>query len=108
MGIKFTIIHEESLGDRFRIVSVNRKRVSMLASHLRSMICGYIPKKRIGIELLAVEREGYINVELRCTPYIDSLDMESPVETREELEKCIGLVKLFEDKILEWAHETNE
>lgn len=99
--VNFFIIYEERKGDGFRVISVNRKRTSQLVSTLLSLIGGFIPRKRLVIELLAFERDGELTAELKCKPYLDNLDMEAVVESRAELDRCEQLVGLFGNRILE-------
>ncbi|MFQ6053346.1 MAG: hypothetical protein ACE5OO_03840 [Candidatus Bathyarchaeia archaeon] len=99
--INFTVIHEEHLGGGFRVVGVNKKRVPQWASALLSLVGGYIPRKRVAIELTASERDGILTVDLECVPYLDILDMEAAVESQEERDMCTRLAEIFEERILE-------
>lgn len=99
--VNFIAIHEEHMGDGFRVIGVNRKRTSLLTSTMMSLIWGYISKKRFAIELFANERDGEITAELKCKPYIDNIDMEATVENQKELDRCEQLIELFENRILE-------
>lgn len=98
---KFVIMHEERADDGFRIIAVNKKRMSQLTYNLLSLIGGFVPKNRLGIELFAVERSGVLTIELMSEPYIWALDMEAAVESQEDRDKCRELVDLFANKMLE-------
>lgn len=100
-NINFVIIHEEHRDDGFLVVAVNKKRMSQLTVEMMSLIGGFIPRNRIGIELFAHEREDVLTVELKCSPYISSLDMEAAIESQEELDRCRRQIEFFEEKILE-------
>jgi len=100
-NVNFIIIHEENLDDGFLVVAVNKKRMSQLTAELMSLIGGFIPRNRIGIELFALEREDVLTVELKCNPYLSSLDMEAVIESPAELDKCKRQMEFFEEKILE-------
>ena len=99
--VNFITLHEEHLGDGFRIIGVNRKRTSLLTSAMLSLIGGFIPRKRVAVELFALERDGELTAELRCKPYIDNVDMEAVVENQKEIDRCERLIDLFENRILE-------
>lgn len=98
--VNFVIINEEHLGSGFRLVAVNKKRMSQMTSQLLPLIGGFIPRNRVGIELLAMEIGEGLTVELRSTPYIYSLDLEAAVESQDDLDRCRMLVEFFGDKIL--------
>lgn len=99
--VNFITIHEEHVVDGFRVVGINKKRTSLLTSTMLSLVGGYIPRKRLAIELYALERDGELTAEMKCKPYIDNIDMEAAVENQEELDRCERLVELFEKEILE-------
>lgn len=100
-GVNFIAIHEERMSRGFRIIVVNRKRTSQLTSTLLSLIGSYIPRKRVAIDLVVSEKDGELTAELRCKPYLDNLDMEAAVESKEELERCEKLAELFENEIID-------
>jgi len=104
--VNFVILHEEQLGDGFHIVAVNKKRTSQLTTALLSLIGGFILRRRTGIELFAQERDGVLTAELRCAPYLGSLDIEVAAESQEERDMCRRLVELFGDKILEGLNQS--
>lgn len=97
----FIIIDEEDLRDGFHVLSVNKKRTSLMTTTLLSIIGGYISRKRFAIEMTAHEKDGFLTAVLKCTPYLDTVDMEATVETPQERERCENLAKLFVDKITE-------
>ncbi len=97
----FITMNEEELGEGFRILAVNRKRTSLMTSTLMSIFTGYIPRRRFALEFTAHESGEGLTVMLRCTPYIDNLDMEAVAESPEEIGRCEKLVGLFGDRIVE-------
>ena len=97
--INFIILDEENFSDRFRIFGVNKKRTSLMAITMLSLIGGYIPQKRVALELIAWEKNASLGAMLKCIPYIDTIDMEATVETPQESERCENLAKLLVDKI---------
>lgn len=99
-AVNFITVHEERMEGGFHIIGVNRKRASQLTATLLSLIGGFIPRKRVAVELFASEKDGELTAELRCKPYLDNLDMEAAVESPEELERCERLARLFENEIL--------
>jgi hypothetical protein len=104
----FLIIDEENRGDGLRILAVNRKRTSIMASTLLSIFTGYITQTRFAIELIAHKNKEAIKVVLKCVPYIDNVDMEARVETPEDLERCEKLVELFGSKIIDLMDSGSE
>ncbi len=97
--VGFIIVEEDAHDDRFSVVGVNKKRRSLMATTLMSLIWGYIPEKRTAIELIASGEGESINAVLRCVPYIDTVDMELKAETAQEEEKCQRILNLFRDRI---------
>lgn len=97
----FIIMDEDELGEGFRILAVNRKRASLMTSTLMSTFTGYIPRRRFALELTAHESGENLTATLKCTPYIDSVDLEAVAESLEEIERCKKLLGLFGDRIVE-------
>jgi hypothetical protein len=97
----FVIIDEEDLSDGFHVLSVDKKRMSLMTITLLSLIGGHIPTKRVALDLTAHEKGGFLTAVLKCTLYIDTVDMEATVETPQERERCEKLAKLFIGRIIE-------
>jgi len=97
----FIIMDEDELGEGFRILAVNRKRTSLMTSTLMSTFTGHIPRRRFALELTAHESGENLTTTLKCTPYIDSVDLEAVAESLEEIERCKKLLGLFGDRIVE-------
>lgn len=74
--------------DGFRIKGVNKKRASLMTFSLLSLTGGYIPRKRIAVELTTRGKGASLTTVPKCTPYIDTLDIEATVETPQERERC--------------------
>jgi hypothetical protein len=98
--IGFHLLGEEVGESWFRITAVDRKRMSQLTYTLLSLIGGLIPRKRWGVEFLAVEEGGALTIELRSTSYLDTLDIELRTERNEE-ERCRKIVQFFHRRITE-------
>jgi hypothetical protein len=98
--IGFHLLSEEVEESWFRITAVDRKRMSQLAYTLLSLIGGLIPRKRWGVEFLAVEEGGALTIELRSTPYLDTLDIELRTEGDEE-RRCRRILEFFQRRIME-------
>jgi len=101
--VGFYLLREERGDSWFRIIAVDRKRMSQLLYTLLSLIGGLILRKRWGIEFLAVEEEGVLTVELRSTPYLDAMDVELKAESGEE-GRCQRIVEFFQRRITEEFH----
>jgi hypothetical protein len=102
------LLMDEKNRDDLRILAVNRKRTSIMASTLISIFTGYIPQKRFAIELIAHENKEEIKAVLKCVPYIDNVDMDARVEEAEELERCEKLVEIFGNKIIDLMNSCSE
>ncbi len=98
---KFVIIYEEHLRNGFRLVAVNKKKESLMKTHLLSLIGGFIARNRLGVEIFAVEKEGYLDVDMRSAPYIPNIDMEAAIERQSDLDRCETVIGFFEEKIFE-------
>lgn len=101
--VGFHLLREERGDSWFRIIAVDRRRMSQLLYILLSLIGGLIPRKRWGIEFLAVENEGVLTVELRSTPYLDTMDLELRAESGEGM-RCQRIVEFFQRRIAEEFH----
>jgi hypothetical protein len=97
--IGFFIIHQEELGDGFRVIGANSKRSSQLTVTIMNLFIGYIHKNRIALELVAHRENDHLAASLTCTPYLDVVDLAAPDEKPEEKERCERLVNLFYDRI---------
>lgn len=97
----FIIMKEEDLGDGFRISVVNRKRTSLMTTTLLSLIGGYVPRNRVGLELTARDIGECLTVSIKCTSYLDNLDLELPDRKQEDRETCENLAEAFMSKITE-------
>jgi len=102
----FFFVEEAETDGWFRVLGANNRRMSMLRATLLSLVGGYIPGKRTAIELVAHGKDSDIDAELRCFPYLDTLDMEAKVETHQEREMCEDMVQLFGDRLLEKLSRT--
>jgi len=99
--INFTIILHEDLEAGFRIIGANKTRLSQLTVTLYSLTGGYFPQNRIAIELTAILDRGIITATLKCSPYLDILDIEVKANNQREKETCLKLIKTLTDRIAE-------
>jgi hypothetical protein len=99
--VNFTVILHEDLEAGFRIIGADKKRMSQLTATLFSIIGGYLPRNRIAIELTALLDDGIITATLKCSPYLDILDIEAKTYTQRENETYLKLIKTFTDRIME-------
>ena len=97
----FIIMDEEERVEEFRILALNRKRTSLITITLMSMFTGYIPQRRFALELIAHKSGEDVSATLRCTPYLDNVDLEAAAESPEEIGRCEKLLRVFMGRVLE-------
>jgi len=98
---QFILINEEEdLDGGFRMLSVNKKKRSLLSSVMTSLIGGFIPRNRVALELIAHKRDDLLITILRCIPYMDNADLETTPQSPQETKLCEELAIDLEKKIL--------
>jgi hypothetical protein len=99
--VGFTSLKNEDNKEGYYILGINQKRRSIWTMTVLSLLSGYIPVKRTAIEISAKRRENYVDVDLKCVPYIDVVDMEAIAENPQEQELCNKIADMIEIKILD-------
>lgn len=100
-GIGFYVIHREEWDDGFFVIGASAKRSSQLTATLMGLFTGYIRRNRIAIELVANRERDHLAVTLKCTPYMDVVDLAAPDEDPRERERCERTAGNFYDRIRE-------
>ena len=99
---QFILVDEdEDVDGGFRMLSVNKKKSSLLSSVMTSLIGGFIPRNRLALELIAHRRDDLVITLLRCIPYMDNADLETTPQSPQERKMCEGLARALQNKILE-------
>jgi hypothetical protein len=68
---------------------------------MMNLFIGYIQRNRIAMELVAHQENDLLTSTVKCTPYLDVVDLEAPIKNPEEGEKCERLANLLYDRIQE-------
>lgn len=99
--IDFKVIHKEEHADGFRVIASSRPRRSQLSMTMMNMFTGYVPRNRLAVELEARNRGDATQAVLRCSPYLDVLDMPAPSGDPREEELSLKLADLVTDRLNE-------
>ena len=100
--IQFILVDEEDeLDGGFRMLGVNKKKISLLSSVMTSLIGGFVPRNRVALEMIAHRRDDLVITILRCVPYLDNADLETTPQSPHEGKMCEELAIDLEKKILE-------
>jgi len=100
--IQFILVDEEDeLDGGFRMLGVNKKKISLLSSVMTSLIGGFVPRNRVALEMIAHRRDDLVITILRCVPYLDNADLETTPQSPHERKMCEELARALEKKILE-------
>ncbi len=105
---QFILVDEdEDVDGGFRMLSVNKKKSSLLSSVMTSLIGGFIPRNRLALELIAHRRDDMLIAILRCVSYMDNADLETTPQSPQETKLCEELARTLQKKILEKSGETS-
>ena len=104
---QFILVDEEDEGEGgFRMLSVNKKKRSLLSSVMTSLIGGFIPRNRVALEIIAHRRDDWLITILRCIPYMDNADMETTPQSPQERKRCEERARHLGKQILAKLSET--